>query len=84
MSYTLKKSLSGLTLEDIKRIYDNNPNMTLKEYVDGVIRITDDQILENVLTSIVNQLSREGFDLYEIEEYLIGRVKEKTTDRLKD
>lgn len=31
MSYTLKKSLSGLTLEDIKRIYDNNPNMTLKE-----------------------------------------------------
>ena len=44
--------------------------MTLKEYVDGVIRITDDQILENVLTSIVNQLSREGFDLYEIEEYL--------------
>ena len=54
--------------------------MTLKEYVDGVIRITDDQILENVLTSIVNQLSREGFDLYEIEEYLIGRVKEKTTD----
>jgi hypothetical protein len=58
--------------------------MTLKEYVDGVIRITDDQILENVLTSIVNQLSREGFDLEEIEEYLIGRVKEKTTDRLKD
>ncbi len=58
--------------------------MTLKEYVDGVIRITDDQILENILTSIVNQLSREGFDLYEIEEYLIGRVKEKTTDRLKD
>jgi hypothetical protein len=58
--------------------------MTLKQYVDGVIRITDDQILENVLTSIVNQLSREGFDLEEIEEYLIGRVKEKTTDRLKD
>jgi hypothetical protein len=58
--------------------------MTLKQYVDGVIRITDDQILENILTSIVNQLSREGFDLEEIEEYLIGRVKEKTTDRLKD
>ena len=58
--------------------------MTLKEYVDGVIRITDDQILENVLTSIVNQLSREGFDLEEIEEYLIGKVQEKTTDRLKD
>jgi hypothetical protein len=58
--------------------------MTLKQYVDGVIRITDDQILENVLTSIVNQLSREGFNLEEIEEYLIGRVKEKTTDRLKD
>ena len=31
MSYTLKKSLSGLTLDDIKRIYDNNPNMTLIE-----------------------------------------------------
>lgn len=31
MAYTLKKSLSGLTLEDIKRIYDNNPNMTLRE-----------------------------------------------------
>lgn len=31
MAYTLKKSLSGLTLEDIKRIYDNNPNLTLRE-----------------------------------------------------
>lgn len=31
MSYTLKRSINGLTLEDIKRIYDNNPNMTLKE-----------------------------------------------------
>lgn len=31
MSYTLKRSINGLTLDDIKRIYDNNPNMTLKE-----------------------------------------------------
>ena len=31
MSYTLKRSINGLTLEDIKRIYDNNPTMTLKE-----------------------------------------------------
>lgn len=31
MSYTLKRSINGFTLEDIKRIYDNNPNMTLKE-----------------------------------------------------
>lgn len=31
MSYTLKKSISGLSFEDIKKIYDNNPNMTLKE-----------------------------------------------------
>lgn len=31
MAYTLKRSLNGLTLEDIKRIYDNNPNMTLRE-----------------------------------------------------
>jgi hypothetical protein len=31
MAYTLKKSINGLTFEDIKRIYDNNPNMTLKE-----------------------------------------------------
>lgn len=31
MAYTLKKSINGLTCEDIKRIYDNNPNMTLKE-----------------------------------------------------
>jgi len=31
MAYTLKKSINGLTLEDIKRIYDNNPNMTLRE-----------------------------------------------------
>ena len=31
MSYTLKKSLSGFTLEDIKRLYDNNPNLTLRE-----------------------------------------------------
>lgn len=33
MTYTLKKSISGLTLEDIKRIYDANPNMTLKNYL---------------------------------------------------
>jgi hypothetical protein len=31
MAYTLKKPINGLTFEDIKRIYDNNPNMTLKE-----------------------------------------------------
>lgn len=31
MSYILKKSLAGLTFEDIKRIFDNNPNMTLQE-----------------------------------------------------
>lgn len=29
--YKLKSAINGLTLEDIKRIYDNNPNMTLKE-----------------------------------------------------
>jgi hypothetical protein len=31
MAYTLKKSINGLSFEDIKKIYDNNPNMTLKE-----------------------------------------------------
>jgi hypothetical protein len=31
MAYTLKKPINGLIFEDIKRIYDNNPNMTLKE-----------------------------------------------------
>lgn len=31
MAYTLKRSINGLTIEDIKRIYDNNPNMTLRE-----------------------------------------------------
>ena len=31
MSYTLKKSINGLSIDDIKRIFDNNPNMTLKE-----------------------------------------------------
>jgi len=31
MAYTLKRSINGLTLEDIKRTYDNNPNMTLRE-----------------------------------------------------
>jgi hypothetical protein len=31
MSYTLKRSINGLSLEDIKRIYDQNPNMTLRE-----------------------------------------------------
>ena len=31
MSYTLKRSINGLSLDDIKRIYDKNPNMTLKE-----------------------------------------------------
>ena len=31
MAYTLKRSITGLTHDDIKRIYDNNPNMTLRE-----------------------------------------------------
>lgn len=31
MAYTLKRKIDGLSLEDIKRIYDNNPNMTLRE-----------------------------------------------------
>jgi hypothetical protein len=31
MAYTLKRRIEGLSLEDIKRIYDNNPNMTLRE-----------------------------------------------------
>lgn len=31
MAYTLKKPVNGLTLEDIKRLYDNNPSMTLRE-----------------------------------------------------
>lgn len=31
MSYTLKKPIYGLSFDDIKRIYDNNPSMTLKE-----------------------------------------------------
>jgi hypothetical protein len=31
MSYTLKRSINGLSYDEIKRIYDNNPNMTLKE-----------------------------------------------------
>lgn len=31
MAYTLKQSINGLSLDDIKRIYDQNPNMTLKE-----------------------------------------------------
>ena len=31
MAYTLKRSINGLSYEDIKRIYDNNPNMTLRE-----------------------------------------------------
>ena len=31
MAYTLKRAINGLTLEEIKRIYDNNPNLTLRE-----------------------------------------------------
>jgi len=31
MAYTLKHSINGLSFEDIKRIYDSNPNMTLRE-----------------------------------------------------
>ena len=31
MTYTLKRAVSGLSLDDIKRIYDQNPNMTLRE-----------------------------------------------------
>ena len=31
MSFTLKKSINGLSIDDIKKIYDNNPNMTLLE-----------------------------------------------------
>jgi hypothetical protein len=31
MAYTLKRSINGFSFEDIKRIYDQNPNLTLKE-----------------------------------------------------
>lgn len=31
MSFTLKRSINGLSIDDIKKIYDNNPNMTLRE-----------------------------------------------------
>lgn len=31
MAYTLKRSIDGLSDEDICRIYNNNLNMTLKE-----------------------------------------------------
>jgi hypothetical protein len=31
MAYSLKRSIVGLSYDDIKKIYDNNPNMTLKE-----------------------------------------------------
>lgn len=31
MAYILKRSINGLSDDEIKRIYDNNPNMTLKE-----------------------------------------------------
>ena len=31
MAYTLKRSIVGLSFEEIKRINENNPNMTLKE-----------------------------------------------------
>ncbi len=31
MAYTLRKSIVGLSYEDIIRIYDKNPSMTLRE-----------------------------------------------------
>jgi hypothetical protein len=31
MSYTLKRTINGLSFEDIKKIYDNNPMITLRE-----------------------------------------------------
>ena len=31
MAYTLKRPINGLTHEDIKRIYDQNTTMTLRE-----------------------------------------------------
>jgi hypothetical protein len=31
MAYSLKRSIVGLSYDDIKKIYDNNPNMTLNE-----------------------------------------------------
>lgn len=31
MAYTLKKPLNGLSYDEIRNIYDNNPNLTLKD-----------------------------------------------------
>jgi hypothetical protein len=31
MAYTLKNPIRGLSYDEIKSIYDNNPNMTLRE-----------------------------------------------------
>jgi len=47
-----------------------------EEFIDGVVRISDMLIFENVVKSLASELKREGFDKEDVAQYLQSKVKE--------
>ena len=47
-----------------------------EEFMDGVVRISDMLIFENVVKSLASELKREGFDKEDVAQYLQSKVKE--------
>jgi len=47
-----------------------------EEFMDGVVRISDMLIFENVVKSLASELKRDGFDKEDVVQYLQSKVKE--------
>ena len=47
-----------------------------KQFMDGLILTQDDKTLETVINSICKELSEEGFDKDDIDNFVLVKVKE--------
>ena len=47
-----------------------------KQFMDGLILNQDHEILETVINSICKELVKEGFDKYDIDKFVLVKVKE--------
>ena len=59
--------------------------MTNFEYMDGMIKIADDKILEAVVENLVRTLNEEGFEETDIFDFLVDKLADasrKTFNKL--
>ena len=47
-----------------------------KQFMEGLILTQDDETLEMVIHSICIELDKEGFDKYDIDKFVLVKVKE--------